>query len=129
MSAKTGLGVEAVLEAVVERFPAPEPAKDKATRALVFDSKYDAFRGVVVYMRLFSGSLKAGDRVQVMSTGENYEIKEVGIFTPEMEKSKQLAEGSVGYVIANIKDASEIQIGDTLTLSKTPANDPLPGFK
>ncbi|MEN8254756.1 MAG: translation elongation factor 4 [Verrucomicrobiota bacterium] len=129
VSAKTGLGVEAVLEAVVERFPPPEPAKDKATRALVFDSKYDAFRGVVVYMRLFSGSLKAGDRVQVMSTGENYEIKEVGIFTPEMEKSKKLAEGSVGYVIANIKDASEIQIGDTLTLSKTPAEDPLPGFK
>ena len=129
VSAKTGLGVEAVLEAVVERFPAPEPAKDKATRALVFDSKYDAFRGVVVYMRIFSGSLKAGDRVQVMSTGENYEVKEVGIFTPEMEKSKQLAEGSVGYVIANIKDASEIQIGDTLTLSKTPAEDPLPGFK
>ncbi|MBT8042700.1 MAG: translation elongation factor 4 [Pontiella sp.] len=129
VSAKTGQGVEAVLEAVVERFPPPKPADDQYTRALVFDSKYDAFRGVVVYMRLFSGTLKAGDRVQVMSTGENYEIKEVGVFTPEMEKSKQLGEGSVGYVIANIKDASEIQIGDTLTLSKNAAPDPLPGFK
>jgi len=129
VSAKKGVGIEEVLEAVVERFPAPEPARDKFTRALVFDSKYDAFRGVVVYMRLFSGSLKAGDKVQVMSTGENYEIKEVGIFTPEMEKSKVLEEGSVGYVIANIKDASEIQIGDTLTLAKTPAPDALPGFK
>jgi GTP-binding protein LepA len=129
VSAKTGLGIEAVLEAVVERIPPPELAKDSATRALVFDSKYDAFRGVVVYMRLFSGQLKAGDRVQVMSTGQNYEIKEVGIFTPEMEKSKGLAEGAVGYVIANIKDASEIQIGDTLTLARTPAEDPLPGFK
>ncbi len=129
VSAKTGQGVEAVLEAVVERFPPPSPAKDQYTRALVFDSKYDAFRGVVVYMRLFSGALKAGDKVQVMSSGENYEIKEVGVFTPEMEKIKQLDEGSVGYVIANIKDASEIQIGDTLTLSKNAAPDALPGFK
>ncbi|MDH3982200.1 MAG: translation elongation factor 4 [Kiritimatiellaceae bacterium] len=129
VSAKKGIGIEAVLEAVVERFPPPEPAKDKYARALVFDSKYDAFRGVVVYMRLFSGALKAGDRVQVMSTGENYEVKEVGIFTPEKEKCKVLEEGSVGYVIANIKDASEIQIGDTLTNSKMPAPDPLPGFK
>ena len=129
ISAKKGIGIEAVLEAVVERFPAPEPAADNFTRALVFDSKYDAFRGVVVYMRLFSGALKAGDKVRVMSSGEDYEIKEVGIFTPEMEKCKSLDEGSVGYVIANIKDASEIQIGDTLTLAKSPAPDALPGFK
>jgi GTP-binding protein LepA len=129
VSAKKGIGIEAVLEAVVTRFPPPIPAKDEFTRALVFDSKYDAFRGVVVYMRLFSGTLKAGDKVRVMSSGEDYEIKEVGIFTPGMEKCKLLAEGSVGYVIANIKDASEIQIGDTLTLAKMPAEDPLPGFK
>ncbi len=129
VSARTGLGVEAVLEAIVERFPPPAKPQDKLTRALVFDSKYDAFRGVVVYMRLFSGSLKAGDRVQVMSTGQNYEIKEVGIFTPEMEKSKQLDVGAVGYVIANIKEASDIQIGDTLTLTRSPAEAPLPGFK
>ena len=129
ISAKKGIGIEAVLEAVVDRFPPPAPAKDQFSRALVFDSKYDAFRGVVIYMRLFSGALKAGDRVQVMSTGENYEIKEVGIFTPDMEKCSVLAEGSVGYVIANIKDASEIQIGDTLTLTRNPAKDPLPGFK
>ncbi|MCF7848192.1 MAG: translation elongation factor 4 [Kiritimatiellales bacterium] len=129
VSAKTGLGVKAVLEAVVERFPPPPPGKDSFTRALVFDSKYDAYRGVVVYMRVFSGRLTAGDRVQVMSTGENYEIKEVGVFTPEMSKRNALEEGSVGYVIANIKDASEIKIGDTLTLSKAPASDALPGFK
>ena len=118
VSAKSGLGVEEVLEAVVEHFPAPTRASDDLTRALVFDSKYDAFRGVVVYMRLFSGLLKAGDRVLVMSTGQSYEIKEVGVFTPEMSKLKQLEEGAVGYVIANIKDASEIQIGDTLTQQK-----------
>ncbi len=129
VSAKTGLGVDALLEAVIERISPPEPARDSTTRALVFDSKYDAFRGVVIYMRLFSGTLRAGDRVQVMSTGENYEIKEVGVFTPEMERRKVLEEGSVGYVIANIKGASEIQIGDTLTLTKSPAKEALPGFK
>ena len=129
VSAKSGLGVEEVLEEVVRRFPPPTPASDQLARALVFDSKYDAFRGVVVYMRLFSGTLKAGDRVLVMSTSQTYEIKEVGIFTPEMTKAKQLEEGAVGYVIANIKDASEIQIGDTLTQAKNPAADPLPGFK
>ena len=80
-------------------------------------------------MRLFSGTLKAGDRVLVMSTGQSYEIKEVGIFTPEMSKLKHLEEGAVGYVIANIKDASEIQIGDTLTQQKDPAENPLPGFQ
>ncbi|MEI6890775.1 MAG: translation elongation factor 4 [Pontiella sp.] len=129
VSAKKGIGIEEVLEAVVERFPPPSPAEDKYARALVFDSKYDAFRGVVIYMRLFSGALKPGDRVQVMSTGESYEVKEVGIFTPEMEKCDVLKEGSVGYVIANIKEASEIQIGDTLTNAKMPAPNPLPGFK
>ena len=129
VSAKSGLGVEEVLEAVVENFPAPTQASDDLTRALVFDSKYDAFRGVVVYMRLFSGMLKAGDRVLVMSTGQSYEIKEVGVFTPAMTKSDLLEEGAVGYVIANIKDASEIQIGDTLTQQKNPADAPLPGFQ
>jgi len=129
VSAKKGIGIEEVLEAVVNRFPPPKAARDSYTRALVFDSKYDAFRGVVVYMRLFSGTMKAGDKIRVMSTGRDYEVKEVGIFTPEMEKGKRLEEGAVGYVIANMKDASEIQIGDTLTLAKKPAEDPLPGFK
>ena len=129
VSAKSGVGVDAVLEAVVKSIPPPNPAIDAYTRALVFDSKYDAFRGVVIYMRLFSGTLKAGDRVTVMSSNQNYEVKEVGVFTPEMTKSDVLSEGTVGYVIANIKDASEIQIGDTITNTKNPANDALPGFK
>ncbi len=129
ISAKSGLGVGAVLEAVVRRFPSPEPPTDPLARALVFDSKYDAFRGVVVYMRLFSGMLTSGDRVLVMSTGKSYEIKEVGVFTPEMTRCARLKEGAVGYVIANIKDAAEIRIGDTLTHSRNPAAEPLPGFK
>ncbi len=129
VSAKTGKGVAEVLEAVVQRFPPPRPAVDDATRALVFDSKYDAFRGVVVYMRLFSGALRAGDKIRLMGTGQDYEVKEVGVFTPDMVKRGELHEGAVGYVIANIKDASEIQIGDTITLARSPAPNPLPGFK
>ncbi len=129
VSAKKGEGIVEVLEAVVERIPAPTPSDDKTVRALVFDSKYDAFRGVVVYMRVFSGCLKAGEKIRMMSTGQDYEIKEVGVFTPGIEVRKELAEGSVGYVIANIKESSEIQIGDTMTTARNPAQTPLPGFK
>lgn len=129
VSAKTGKGVAELLEAVIERIPPPNTSADDAVRGLVFDSKYDAFRGVVVYMRLFSGNLKAGEKVRMMSTGREYEIKEVGVFTPDMEIRKELTEGSVGYVIANIKDSSEIQIGDTMTTVRNPSATALPGFK
>ena len=129
VSAKTGQGIAEVLEAIVERIPPPKPAKDNSARGLVFDSKYDAFRGVVVYLRLFSGSLRPGEKVRMMGTGLEYEIKEVGVFTPEPELRKELTEGTVGYVIANIKDASEIQIGDTMTTARKPAETALPGFK
>lgn len=128
-SAKTGEGIEGVLEAIVERIPSPKPAEDSSARGLVFDSKYDAFRGVVVYLRLFSGSLKTGEKVRMMGTDQEYEIKEVGVFTPDPEVRQELTEGCVGYVIANIKDASEIQIGDTMTSARKPAETPLPGFK
>lgn len=129
VSAKTGEGIAEVLEAIVERIPPPEPAKDHSARGLVFDSKYDAYRGVVVYVRLFSGSLKPGEKVRMMGTNMDYEIKEVGIFAPDPTKVKELKEGMVGYVIANIKDAAEIQIGDTMTSARHPAETPLPGFK
>jgi GTP-binding protein LepA len=129
VSAKTGEGIEEVLEAIVERVPPPKPVTDHSVRGLVFDSKYDAFRGVVVYVRLFTGSLRPGEKVRMMGSGLEYEIKEVGVFTPDPEPVKELSEGSVGYVIANIKDASEIQIGDTMTSARKPAENPLPGFK
>jgi len=129
VSAKTGEGIAEVLEAIVKRIPSPEPAADHAARGLVFDSKYDAFRGVVVYVRLFSGSLRPGEKVRMMGTGQDYEIKEVGVFTPDPVPTKELTEGTVGYVIANIKDASEIQVGDTMTSARKPADSPLPGFK
>ncbi len=129
VSAKTGEGIAAVLEAIVERIPPPKPFKDQSARGLVFDSKYDAFRGVVVYLRLFSGSLRPGEKVRMMGSGLEYEIKEVGVFKPDPEKCDALTEGTVGYVIANIKDASEIQIGDTMTSARKPADSALPGFK
>jgi GTP-binding protein LepA len=129
VSAKTGVGVAEVLEAIVSRIPPPKPGEDTCPRGLVFDSKYDAYRGVVVYVRLFSGSLKAGQKVRMMGTNMDYEIKEVGLFAPDPTPIKELKDGSVGYVIANIKEASEIQIGDTMTSARNPAATALPGFK
>ncbi len=128
VSAKTGIGVDALLEGIVERIPPPTTGGDKL-RALVFDSTYDIFRGVVTYVRVIDGAFKAGDRIRMFSTGQDYEVKEVGIFTPDPEKVEQLGPGDVGYFIGNIKDPSEIKIGDTVTLARFPTQDPLPGFK
>jgi len=127
-SAKAGLGIQDILEAVVHRLPAPK-AQDETLRCLVFDSVFDGYRGVVSYIRVFSGSMTAGMAVKLMSTNKNYEIKEVGVFTPKMFQQKVLNAGDVGYFIANIKATSEIKIGDTLTDARRPATEPLPGFQ
>ncbi|NCD32812.1 MAG: elongation factor 4 [Spartobacteria bacterium] len=129
ISAKTGMGIIDVMEAIVERIPPPSVPEVKELRGVVFDSVYDAYRGVVSYIRMSSGQLKRGDRIRMMSTGSDYEVKEVGQFTPKYNAVAQLETGDVGYIIANIKDPSEIKIGDTVTLSKYPAKTPLPGFK
>ena len=129
VSAKTGEGVDALLEAIVKRIPAPTPEEEDSVRALVFDSLYDLYRGVVAYVRVFGGTLRAGNRVRLMAADEVYELKEVGIFTPDAESSEQLGPGEVGYVIPNIKEASEIKIGDTVTSAVRPAKNALPGFK
>ena len=128
-SAKTGLGVPEVLEAIVRRIPAPKPIEDGKLRALVFDSVFDIYRGVVAYARVFSGSLVAGQAVQLMSTSNQYEIKEVGIFIPKQFVQPKLEAGHVGYFIANIKTTADIKIGDTLTDQRNPAPEPLPGFQ
>ncbi len=128
-SAKTGLGVEDILEAIVHRVPAPKPLADGKLRALVFDSIFDVYRGVVAYARIFSGSLVAGQAVKLMRTSNHYEIKEVGIFTPKPLAQPKLEAGHVGYFIANIKSTTEIKIGDTLTDQRNPALEPLPGFQ
>ena len=128
-SAKNGIGIEEILEAVVARIPPPIENEDKLLRASVFDSVYDPFRGVVSYVRVMSGSMKRGTRIKLFHTPKTYEIKEVGVFTPGMTKRDELFAGDVGYVIANMKSADEVKIGDTITDTTHPCPEPLPGFK
>ena len=128
-SAKAGIGIEDILEAIVARVPAPVENPDKLLRCSVFDSLYDTYRGVVSYVRVFSGTVKKGQRVRLMATGKTYEVKEVGIFTPKMSAREILSAGDVGYVIANMKAASEVKVGDTMTDNTHPCPEALPGYK
>jgi len=128
-SGKAGIGIDEILEAVVARVPPPRWTDYPATRALVFDSLYDTYRGVIAYVRVFSGTIKAGDMMLLMSNGEKSEVKEVGVFMPKMEKIDALGAGDVGYVVSTIKDTSEIKTGDTITLARQPAAVMLPGYK
>src|ERR1700730_1213731 len=114
-SAKTGIGIDEILEGIVHRIPPPATLEDEKLRALVFDSLFDIYRGVIAYARVFSGNIIAGQAVKLMSTSNSYEIKEVGIFTPKPLAQPKLEAGHVGYFIANIKSTAEIKIGDTLT--------------
>ncbi|HTJ77664.1 MAG TPA: translation elongation factor 4 [Rariglobus sp.] len=128
-SGKSGIGIQDILEAVVERVPPPRWADYPQTRALVFDSLYDAYRGVIAYIRVFSGSIKAGDMMMLMSNGQKSEVKEVGVFMPKMTKTPLLEAGSVGYIVTNVKDTADIKTGDTITIASKPATDALPGYK
>jgi len=128
-SGKSGIGIQDILEAVIARVPPPRWTEFPNTRTLVFDSLYDSYRGVIAYCRVFSGGIKAGDVMQLMSTGQKSEVKEVGIFTPKMQKSEALTAGDVGYVVSNIKDTADIKTGDTITLARNPATEMLPGYK
>jgi GTP-binding protein LepA len=123
-SAKAGIGIEDILEAVVQRIPPPHGKVNAPLRALVFDSTFDTYRGVVVYVRVVDGSVRAGDQVRLMATDRSYEVKEIGIFRPQQPKffpQDVLATGDVGYVIANMKAVNEVKVGDTLTTSRSPA--------
>jgi GTP-binding protein LepA len=127
-SAKAGLGITEILEAIVHRIPPPQ-ARDEILRGLVFDSVFDGYRGVVAYIRVATGSVSPGLDVKLMSANQNYEIKEVGVFTPKMFPQPRLNAGDVGYFIANIKSTADIKIGDTLTDARKPAQEPLAGFQ
>jgi GTP-binding protein LepA len=127
-SAKAGLGITEILEAIVHRIPPPQ-ARDEILRGLVFDSVFDGYRGVVAYIRVATGSVSPGLDVRLMSANQNYEIKEVGVFTPKMFPQPRLNAGDVGYFIANIKSTADIKIGDTLTDARKPAQEPLAGFQ
>jgi GTP-binding protein LepA len=128
-SAKAGIGIDDILEAVIQRVPPPLTMTDHKLRSLVFDSVFDTYRGVVAYTRVFSGELKAGTPILLMQTNQKYEVKEVGIFTPKPLKSDILRAGDSGYIVANIKTTAELKIGDTITSSVQSAEEPLPGFK
>ena len=128
-SGKAGIGIEDILEAVVLRVPPPRWTEYPQTRALVFDSLYDSYRGVISYVRVFSGAIKAGEFMLLLSNDVKSEVKEVGVFMPKMTKIGSLGAGDVGYIVSNIKDPSEIKTGDTITLSAKPAAEMLPGYK
>lgn len=129
ISAKTGAGVAELLADIVRAFPPPRTTGSDALRALVFDSQYDHFRGVVTYVRVVDGEVVAGENIRLMSTGADYEVKEVGIFNPKPVPVSRLGAGEVGYIVTSIKNVSEIRIGETITKTKKPAAQPLPGFK
>ena len=127
-SAKEGIGIDAILAAIVERIP-PPTGNDDYVRGLVFDAQFDPYRGVVSYVRVTDGTLRAGSRFMSMNQKKVYEATEVGVFKPEMRKTQQLDMGGVGYIIANIKGLTEIDVGDTLTEAANPAPEALPGYK
>ena len=128
-SGKSGLGVEAILEAVVRRLPAPRWTGSKKSRALVFDSQYDSYKGVICYVRVFSGSIARNSSIVLMSDGRKTEVKEIGRFCPQPVPTGQLREGEVGYIVTGIRDVADIKIGDTITSAQDPATEMLPGYK
>jgi GTP-binding protein LepA len=129
ISAKTGEGVEAVLDAIVERVPPPAGDGAAPARALVFDSSYDQYRGVVAFVRMVDGSFSSREELRMMATGTRFDAEELGFFSPTMTPAKTLSAGEVGYVITGLKDVSRLRVGDTLTCVKHPATEPLPGYK
>ena len=128
-SAKTGLGIEDILTAIIERVPAPEGEPNGTLQALVFDSVYNPFRGVETYFRVLNGSIKKGQKIKFMATGKDYFADEIGTLKLKQEPKKEIHAGDVGYLITGIKDAREVKVGDTITLSDAPATSAIEGFE
>ncbi|MCM3179886.1 translation elongation factor 4 [Cytobacillus horneckiae] len=128
-SAKAGIGIEDILEQVVEKVPAPTGDPDAPLKALIFDSLYDAYRGVVAYIRVVEGTVKVGDKVRMMATGKEFEVTEVGVFTPKSTPLDELSVGDVGFLTAAIKNVGDTRVGDTITNAKNGATEPLPGYR
>ncbi len=129
VSAKMGIGIPAILGAIVNRIPAPIGETEAPLKALVLDSVYDNYRGVIMYTRIFEGSVKPGEKIRLMETRRSYEVEEVGIFTPEMQRTPELRTGGVGYLIAGIREIDKAKIGDTITDHDRPTETPLPGYR
>ncbi len=128
-SAKEGKGTKEILEAIVKNVPAPKGDENKNLKAMIFDSWYDSYRGIIVLIRVVDGIISTGDKVYFMATGREYEIVEAGIFTPQAVRVSSLGAGEVGFISASIKDVHEVKIGDTITHYKKPTSEPFPGFK
>lgn len=129
VSAKSGLNIEDVLEAIVEKVPAPGGDKEAPLKALIFDSYYDAYKGVVAYVRVFEGSVKKGMAIKMMNTNKKFEVTEVGVMAPGQTELDELCAGDVGYIAASIKDIRSCQVGDTITNAQHPTDEPMPGYK
>lgn len=129
VSAKTGLGVDKVLEAIVEKIPEPKDESDKPLRALIFDSHFDPYKGAIANVRIMEGYVKTGDRIRMMSSGKEFEVIETGVFLPRMYAVKSLECGSVGYFAASMKNVRDCRVGDTVTRADNPAHDALPGYR
>ncbi|MBQ1395903.1 MAG: translation elongation factor 4 [Eubacterium sp.] len=129
VSAKEGIGIDELLEAIVHTIPAPEADPDARLKALIFDSNYDNYKGVVIYTRIFEGTVKVGDMIRLMNTGKKYEVTEVGVMAPGHVPVRQLRAGEVGYICASIKQVKDARVGDTITLDAAPAEEALPGYK
>jgi GTP-binding protein LepA len=128
-SAKAGIGIEEILEQIVEKVPAPSGDPDAPLKALIFDSLYDSYRGVVAYIRVVEGTVKPGQKIKMMATGKEFEVVEVGVFTPKAKLVDELTVGDVGFLTASIKNVSDTRVGDTITDAKNPADEPLPGYR
>jgi GTP-binding protein LepA len=131
VSARTGIGIDDLLESIVKKIPSPSSkgSSSEKLKALIFDAQYDKYKGIIVYTRIFSGSMKKGDKVKFMVSQMDYEVLEVGLFHPQMEETDMLWAGEVGYIVAGIKDLQEAKVGDTITNTQNPIDKPLAGYK
>jgi len=128
-SGKSGIGIDEIFAAIIKRVPPPRWSEYPHHRALVFDSLFDSYKGVISYVRVFSGTFKAGQTIEMMHNGVRSVIKEVGIFSPKMKPQDELGPGCVGYLVINIREVADVKVGDTITLANDPAKEPVPGFK
>ncbi|UPM55365.1 translation elongation factor 4 [Gottfriedia acidiceleris] len=128
-SAKAGIGIEEILEQIVEKVPAPTGDPDAPLKALIFDSLFDPYRGVVAYIRIVEGTVKVGQKIKMMATGKEFEVVEAGVFTPRTTQRNELTVGDVGFLTASIKNVGDTRVGDTITLAENPATEPLPGYR
>ena len=128
-SAKNGIGIKELIEAIIDRVPAPKGKKDDKLQALIFDSYFDSYRGIVTLIRVVNGSVKVGDKIKMFATNNVYDVVELGVNTPHTVKKKELSTGEVGYLCASIKKIEDVKVGDTITLESSPSINPLPGYK